>query len=178
MMMALAAGCVRRTDDYGGGASPSDATYEVAPLRMVIGADSGTKPGGGTDDPGGGSAGGASGAGAGGTSGGAGGTSGSGGTAEAVSCNVARADCQPWQTCLPSVFAKGDDNGGICYPAGPKGLKQSCVKNEDCGNGLICSPYGTEGCRPGCDPAAGGACAEGVCKPMAAFRHTGFCGDM
>ena len=175
MALGLAAACGNGAED-GSAVGYFDATFEAAPVRVVVGLDAGGGgPPGGGSDPGSG-AGGASGAG-GGSGGPNGGGGGSGGdTAPTMSCNVARMDCMMGQMCLPSVFAEKEDTGGICYPAGDHSYKQACSLHQQCGPGLICSPNGDEGCRYGCDPTAPACPDGGKCVELPRYRHTGYCG--
>jgi hypothetical protein len=157
----------------------SDATYEAPPPRVVIGLDAG---GDGSRvnglDPGGG-AGGSAGSGAGGDNGtGAGGDNGAGGAGGGAvkSCNVGRTECDTGQMCLPSVFAMGADNGGICVPAGKFGYKDVCRLFEECGAGLVCTPGGGGTiCQYGCDPKDGVCQDGGMCTTLARFNRTGYC---
>jgi hypothetical protein len=178
--LAVTIGACKPVDDEEGAGVISDATYEAPPPRVVIGLDGGgdgSRVNGGLD-PGGG-AGGSAGTGAGGDNGsGAGGDNGAGGAGGGgtKSCNVGRMECETGQLCLPSVFAMGMDNGGICVPEGKLGYKQVCRLFEECAAGLVCTPGGGGTiCQYGCDPKDGVCADGGMCITLTKFNRTGYC---
>jgi hypothetical protein len=177
--LTLATGCQPAKTDVVDPVIYADASYEVPPARMVIGPDAG---GDGSASGAGGTS---AGSGMGGDSGSSGGGAGAGGaggggsgSASSTSCNVSRTDqCMTGDMCLPSVFAEGDDNGGICYKAGTKAYKERCSQHQECAAGLVCSPDSFQGCRYGCDPTAPACPDGGKCTELARYNRTGYCGD-
>jgi hypothetical protein len=184
LALALTAACAPATEHEDNTPMPNDATFEAPPSRVVTGLDAGGGDGAGgaganVGSSMGGAGGGAGGAGGSGLGGGSGsGAGGAGGAMAAVSCNVSRStECGSGQMCLPSVFAEKEDTGGICYPEGKRGYKESCSLHQDCSAGLVCSPDTKDGCRWGCDPTVGTCQDGGKCVALTRYKRTGYCAD-
>ena len=147
------AGCAPPDEAWNGYAFGDAGGWEAPPPRSVPGPDPSEDAG--TDD--------------------GGGTTGGGTKNAGDSCAVSKNECPAGMSCYPSVFAEGEENGGLCQKVGKSGYKGRCSLHGDCARGLLCSPNGAEGCRWACDPSSPACQDGGMCISLPKYNHTGYC---